>query len=71
MKCALEGKLLQPGPTEYTRDERDLSQSGQERADEHSAEKIVNREVTVCMATVDVEFYIVTCYLCPYITFPP
>lgn len=45
-----EGKLLQPGPTEYMRDKIDLSQSGRERADEHSAETIVNRGLTVCMS---------------------
>lgn len=41
------GKLLQPGPTEYIIDKIDLSQSGRERVDEHSAEMIVNRGLTV------------------------
>lgn len=50
MECAPGAELLQPGPTEYIRDKTDLSQSGQERADEPSAEMIINRELTACLS---------------------
>lgn len=41
------GKLLQPGACEYIRDEIDLSQSGQERADGRSKRR--THSVALCL----------------------